>query len=174
MAPNSNPRAAEYILNRTKFGKTQFYSIYLTCVNFLENILTIFILIPFNIMVLIKYRRFIKKKSISRIVIGPIQKLKFAKECISQKRFTKMILIFSFTFILSRLGEASARIVDIFNKYLHEDTYLIYCSILNILVEFNTYIIFSLNFFIYYFFNKPFRNCFKSMISFKKYCVSIR
>jgi len=155
-----------FILKQTELTKKKMYTIYLTCVSFIPNILTVVVIIPFNLIVLFKYRKFIKKKnsiSITRIVLAVLPRnLPNTSEIIdSQKRFTRMILIVSFLFILSRLSEASIRVTDLLYTYFKPySLYSVYFTILNIFVEIIACIIFSLNFFIYYSFNKPFRDSF--------------
>lgn len=153
-----------YTLTATKFGEQKYYYTYLTCVSLISNVLTILILLPFNIMILVKYRKFIKRKNIiSKIVISPVRKprLNLTQSNLSQKKFTKMILVISFLFILSRLGEASVRIFNSFHDVVQLEFFDFYSTVLTIFVEFNTYVIFSSDFFVYYIFNKPFRDCFK-------------
>ena len=149
-------------------GKTKEYSIYLSCVTFIQNILTVIILIPFNFIVLCKYKKFIKKKQMTIYRIMPVQPVitrsssNSIKKLNAQQRFTKMILIVSFLFILSRLGEASIKVADLIFIMLNANSnYSVYFAILNMFVEFNTCFIISMNFFILFSFNKPFRDFFK-------------
>ena len=162
-------------LEETNFGKTKVYSIYLSCITFIQNILTVVVIVPFNVIVLCKYRKFIKKKDITITRIMPVlpQSKNFvnlSQKMDSQKRFTKMILIVSFLFILSRLGEASLRVIDQIYQIDRSEfsLYSIYFVILSIFVEFNTCVIISLNFFIFHSFNKPFRDSFKLRFYFWK------
>lgn len=162
-----------YHLVKSELGKARAYSIYLTCVTFIQNILTVFIIIPFNLVVLCKYRRFMKKKMSTIARIMPVlptsnRRLTIQKLTESQKRFTRMILIVSFVFILSRLGEVSIKVADLLYPILKSDLYPVYFIIIVIFVEMNTCFIISLNFFIFYIFNKPFRDIFKSKFMCKK------
>ena len=141
-----------YHLFKSELGKARAYSIYLTCVTFIQNILTVFIIIPFNLVVLCKYRRFMKKKMSTIARIMPMlptsnRRLTIQKLTESQKRFTRMILIVSFVFILSRLGEASIKVADLLYPVFNSELYFVYFYILVICVEMNTCIFISFNFY---------------------------
>ena len=166
----------KFSFENSDFGNTKFFEIYLECINFSENLLTVFVLLPSNIIVLIQYRRFLsKKKTIinfaSRLIRGQdtenAENKRISKLVRSQRKFTRMIIILSFLFIFARLCTAGFEIFNIYNKYVHHiKTYEICYLFLNIIISFNIYFMLSVNFFIYYFFNKPFRQCFHSIICF--------
>ncbi len=154
-----------YNFETTHFGMTKFYSIYIKIIGLFENILTVFVLIPINVIVLISYKKFIKnKKTIRNLILLPNGITSETTTSIVKKtnRFTKMILISTFTFIISRLSTGSVVLLQLINDFcLNIQFYSIYNGIAQILSELVTFIIFSLNLFIYYKFNKPFRDCFK-------------
>ena len=171
----------EFRLVETDFGISFFFKTYLQCVNFFENILTIFVLIPLNIIVILEYKKFIRKKRIltqhfatTSLVINELQNEKKNKILNSEKKFTKMILIITFLFIYIRLVTTGVEIFVIYNEYVHEiEIFSILYVFLNIFIYYNVYFTFSFNFFIYYYFNKSFRDCFKSI--FKRFlcCFSL-
>ena len=153
----------EYKLGNNKFGQSIYFYYLYTYFGFFENILSILILIPLNIIILVKFKNFIKNKA--NIASSIIRQQQNAK---SEKRFTRMIVLISFLFIISRLAEASVLIFSIYNNYVVlMDYYEMYFIIVNIFVETSTYLIFSLNFFILYFLNKTFRLKFKQTFCIK-------
>jgi hypothetical protein len=153
----------EYKLDNNKYGQSIYFTYFYTYFGFFENILSILILIPLNIIILIKFKNFIKNKA--NIASSIIRQQQNAK---SETRFTRMIVLISFLFIISRLAEASVLIFSIYNHYVSPIDYLdMYFLILNIFVETSTYLIFSLNFFILYFLNKTFRLKFKQTFCFR-------
>jgi len=166
----------ETSLEESDFGKSAYFKIYLRCINFLENLIAVFILVPSNIVVLVLYKRFLnKKKTItnfaSRIIRGTeANEIKRKSKLIkSQRKFTRMTIIMSFLFIFARLFTTAFEIFNIYNQYIEKiKTFDIYYVFLHIIISFNIYVMFGVNFFIYYFFNKPFRECFNASILFKK------
>jgi hypothetical protein len=153
----------EYKLGYNKFGSSIYFNYFYTYFGFFENILSIVILIPLNIIILIKFKKFIKNKSNIPSTIARQQ-----ENAKSEKRFTRMMVLISFLFIISRLAEASVLIFSIYNYYaILMDYFEMYLIILNIFVETSTYLMFSLNFFILYFLNKTFRLKFKQTFCFK-------
>ncbi len=141
----------------------------------LVNISTILILTPANIAVLIQFKIFMKKKNkmrITNVIVPTVQQFHpRTKKENAQSKFTKMILIVSFLFILGRLGEIVPNIfyyVFERNELSWYADFIIKSSIVNIFVQYNSCIIFSINFFIYYSFNKPFKNYFLKIFFCKK------
>jgi len=178
---SDNNNIHEFRLVDTDFGISFFFKTYLKCVNFFENILTIFVLIPLNIIVVIEYKKFIRKKRIltqhlatTSLVVNELQNEKKNKILNSEKKFTKMILIISVLFIYVRLVTTGVELFVIYNEYVHEiEIFSILYVFFNIFMSYNVYFTFSFNFFIYYYFNKSFRDCFKSI--FKRFlcCFSL-
>jgi len=156
-----------YTLSNSMFGNSKFFFYYWTCACLFTNVLTIFVLIPINVLVIIKYKKFIRKKnrmrfSVSSIAIAQNSVLKKADE---QTKFTRMIIITTTLFCFTRLCEAS---IDAFNIYKWTAGiiryYVMYSIILNIFSQFITYLVLSLNFFIFLIFNEKFRDSFKKLL----------
>ena len=164
----------EYHLEYNIFGNSKFFYYFFTYFVFLEYILSILILIPLNIITLIKFKKFVKRKSQNvnrtiRQVIINANNIIAQENLKAESRFTKMICIISFLFLFSRLCEASVLFFIMYDQYVRSvDYFLVYYNILIIFVNANTYIIFSLNFFIFYFLNEIFRNKFKQIFCCKK------
>ncbi len=155
-----------FVIATTDFGSKTFFSVYSLFVNFISNLLTIFVLIPLNIILFIQFKKFIERKK---------RLLNQTDRIINDTRFTKMILITSFLFIFSRLFEAFIDIVSIY-YYLskNKDYIFYYFLILNLFVLVNTYFIISLNFIIFYYSNKPYRDTFKQIFCRRKVTNSFR
>ena len=153
----------EYKLEYNKFGNSVYFYYFYTYFGFFENILSILILIPLNIIIFIKFKKFINNKAKIPSTIARQQ-----ENAKSEKRFTKMMVLISSLFIISRLAEASALFFSLYNYYVVlMDYFEMYLIILNIFVETSTYLMFSLNFFILFFLNKTFRHKFKQTFCLK-------
>lgn len=156
----------EYILNLNDFGKSQFFyyfhTFFILIVYFALNFLSVLIILPLNVVIIIEFRKFMKKKfeyTISQIIpnnssrTNPHQNAK-----IKSRKFTIMIITISFLFMFSRLLEAVVFSFSMYNNYIASIKYFeFYYTILNVFVHANTYIIFSLNFFIFYWLNSAFK-----------------
>ena len=155
-----------FVLTNTEFGWTLAYSIYSEVVDFTSSIITLLILIPINIIMVIRYRKFIKNKN--RLVTQNNRLNK--KKQKSEDQFTKMILITSLLFIICNFLNESVNIYLIFSFYSTNSSqfYQYYYFIFGTFVTLGSYFIYSLNFFIYYHFNTPFRNRFKKTFLCKK------
>ncbi len=152
------PFANEYKLELNDFGKSDLYHYFYTYIGLFRNILSILILLPLNIIIIIKFKKYIKNKSLNAAFVTRQNNAKI------ETRFTKMIFLISFLFIYSRLFEIIAPIFDIYNEFFKViDNYSFYYTIINIFVFLNTYIIFSLNFFVFYFLNNIFCKEFKKI-----------
>ena len=80
------------------------FNIYQISINSIQHLVPILILLPANIIVLMQYKKFIKKKrTVIAIGTSAATLIKVNREAKSQGRFTKMILIISFMFIIIRL-----------------------------------------------------------------------
>jgi hypothetical protein len=134
-----------YSLKNTPYGRSQFHKYYMISVNLFENVLTLIFIIPFNILVVNNFRRFIRKK-IEILHISADSKKR------SEYNFNIMILVTTVLFALTRLIDLSNCILNEFYSDPFNST------IINIFFEIFFAIVTSLNFFIYYIFNKPFRN----------------
>ena len=160
-------------LSFTEFSETQFYIIYFQAITIGQNLLTIIILIPYNIIVLIAYKKFIvKKQSILRSVIIPTRienQITMPLKANSQKRFTKMILIISFLFIFIRLSSILVQMFAYYSIFNPTEAFDLYVGILNTFSTLSIYFSFSINIFIYYVFNLPFKETFISIFSFQKF-----
>jgi len=146
------------------FGKS--IETYLNCINVLENLLSILILLPLNIVVLKAYKKFIAKKSIIKFIIvthpaNSINKQNNPAKS-SQNRFTKMIIIISFVFIWARLCQVIISLFTMYHRYIKKlNDYDDYIVIMHVFVELNIYLVIAINFPLFYFFNKKFRDCFR-------------
>ena len=155
-----------YTLSNSLFGNSKFFFYYWTFVCLFTNLLTIFVLIPINILVIIKYKKFIRKKNRMRFSVSviAIAQNSVPKKGDDQTKFTRMIILTTTLFCFTRLCEAS---IDALNIYIWIAGiirfYAIYSFILNIFSQFITYLVLSLNFFIYLIFNKKFRDSFKKL-----------
>jgi len=149
----------EYKMEKSKFGSSEFFYYFYTCISF-ENILSVLILLPLNIIIIIKFKKFIQQKQ-EQISTTPRMRQDNVK---IETRFTRLMILISFLFILSRLAEASVSLVIIYNQHINAlDYYDFILTLLNVYVYANTFLIFSLNFFIFYFLNKTFRLKFKEI-----------
>lgn len=168
----------EYQLVYTDFGRSRlFYYFYVFFLLF-ENVLSIIILLPLNIIILIKFKKFIKNKSKNLTTIATVNELlrqnnvslvRIQENAKTESKFTRMIVLISFIFIFSRLFEASVQFLNIYNMFHYNNSYYtLYLSILNIFVFANTNITFSFNFIIFYIFNQTFKKNFNEIFCCQK------
>jgi len=174
------PYENEYRLVQNNIGNHPIFMYVYSYLGFIGNILSILVLLPLNVIILIKFKKFIKNKSQNRV--RPIaqtlvqarqenvaNRLVLQENAKTETRFTRMIVAISFLFIFSRLCEASIAFFILYNQYIKLiDYFKLYFSILNIFVYALNYIIFSCNFFIYYIFNSTFKKKFKFIFCCKK------
>jgi len=148
----------EYKMEENQFGNSDlFYYVY-TYYGLFLNIISILILLPLNIMIIIKFRKFIQQK-LRTSALNAFMRQENIK---TETRFTRMMVLLSFLFIFTRLVEMSILIFSLYNLYVKLiDYYEFYFIVLNTYVYASTYLIFSLNFFIFYIFNQTFRSKFK-------------
>ena len=155
-----------YVLIQNSFGKSQFYSIYVSLTILLEYIFTLFIIAPLSIILLINYIQLNRRKL-------TIASILFSSNILKEKtkrELTKVVLVESILFVLSRLAYASFRIFKLLNKYQFDsdEYYNFIILILFIFVEMNTYFILCLHFFISFIISKTFRSSFIRIFCFKK------
>ena len=148
-------------LTPTDFGSTTCFAIYSLSVSFISNLFTVLILIPLNVRLAINYRRFIKRKN-------RVLNLQTNAKNNSGVRFNKMVIITSCLFVLCRLFELSVEIFTLCVYFKLVNWSIYYFLILNIFVLVSTYFIFALNFILYYYYNKIFRDTFKKIFCYKK------
>ena len=146
----------KYVLKPTGFGSMQFYTVFLNSMWFFENILTVFILIPFNIIVCVKYFQELRKK------ITIISLIKSEKELL-KKNLTKMIIIESSMFVMGRIAYGCFRVSNILVDFKFDN----YCKYTHLAFIFITYFTYSFHFFICLTSNPQFRNAFKIKFNFK-------
>ena len=107
-----------YSVSTTSFGKTAFFQYYVLLSLALESVLPTLILISINLVVLIKFRQRMNFK-----INMNIQTTSFIKK--TEVRFTKMILILTGTFTLTRfldmISAISYRYVNYFQIKCDED-----------------------------------------------------
>jgi hypothetical protein len=165
-----NLNTQTYRLKKTDFGNSVYQALFTMLIDLFEILLIILVSIPLQIGVLNEYRKFIKtnKKSfttITRIVHESVISIKkLTKEGITQQRCTRLILIISFLYTISRLIDSVCKIYsDIYQILMNDSTFFnIYFEILFILNQFYVFFIFSINIFIYYVLNRTFNSIFRS------------
>lgn len=79
------------LLDPSEYGNSMIHKVYITCLNLLENALTILLLIPYNVLTFVEFRKFMKKKK--RLTQCPETQQRILN---AQSNFNKMILIVSF------------------------------------------------------------------------------
>jgi hypothetical protein len=180
------PFAYEYILVQNKMGNNLIFIYFYSCFNLIADILSILILLPLNIIILLKFNKFIKNKSqnttrsttINRSHLSTIMNqdnnrnrtVLLQENTKTETRFTRMIVSISFFFIFSRLCQAAVSIIVIYNELIdYSIKYFKFSyTILNIFGIIFTNLMFSFNFLIFYFFNNTFRKKFDLIFCCKK------
>ena len=165
-----------YSLEYNHFGNTDFMFYYSNYILIFENILAIFVLLPLNIIIIVKFKKFIKKKNASSVSINVLMnnlnnnnnnnnKI-LQNNCKTETRFTRLIVITSFLYIMSRLYESIISIILIYNHYIQIDYLILYLNIIMMISNLITYLILSSSYLIFYFLNKTFRLKFKQIFCF--------
>jgi hypothetical protein len=166
------PFAYEYILAQNGMGKNLIYMNFYSFFYLLANIVSILILLPLNIIILLKFKKFIKNKSAVNTLVrqeNNASRLVLQENAKAESRFTRMIVFISFLFIFSRLCEASVAFFVIYNDFnILNEYFKLFYSILSILVFVFNNLIFSINFLIFYFFNNTFVKKFNEIFCCKK------
>jgi len=177
------PFANENILVQNKMGNNLFFIYFYSYFNLIANIISILILLPLNIIILLKFNKFIKNKSqnatrstINRSHISTIMNQEnnrnrtvLQENTKTETRFTRMIVSISFLFIFSRLCQASVAFFVIYNELIDLIKYFKFSyTILNIFGIIFTNLMFSINFLIFYFFNNTFAKKFDLIFCCKK------
>ena len=175
----------KFVLVRTSFGSSVEFPIFLTTTVLIRNTFFFVSLVLSNLLLLIQFRKYINKKYF--LVSGVVNQSK-SKDATSknssnckisneikesnkrklddtEKRLTKMTLILSVIFILSRglqsVGSISSSI-DRANGSRFNPFTTIYSFFSNVL----NYLVYSLNFFFQYYFNSLFSNELKRFFKF--------
>lgn len=159
-----------YSLEYNHFGNTNFMFYYSNYILIFENILAVFVLLPLNIIIIVKFKKFIKKKNASSVSINFLMnnlnnnnnKI-LQNNCKTETRFTRLIVIISFLYIISRLYESIISIIVIYNHYIQIDYLILYLNIIMMIANLITYLILSSSYLIFYFLNKTFRLKFKQI-----------
>jgi len=161
-----------YSLEYNHFGNTDFMFYYSNFILIFENILAVFVLLPLNIIIIVKFKQFIKKKNATSVSINVLMNNLnnnnniLQNNCKTETRFTRLIVITSFLFIISRLYESIISIIVIYNHYIQIDYLILYLNIIMMIANLITYLILSSSFLIFYFLNKTFRLKFKQIFCF--------
>ncbi len=163
---NSDEMNDSYRLEKSDFSKTDFFYYYIVCIGLVQNVLTVFLLIPINIMVVFEFKKFMTEKR-KRLATESAKKNNHNEE----RKFNKMIIFHSLIFIYTRLIEGITEMFQIY-FFIKPPSFMFnyYFYVLSIFVKYNTNFFFSMNFFIYYWFNQPFRDSFKKIFTVFKSC----
>ena len=155
-----------YKLGKTDFYRSNFFFYYTVCIEIVQNVLTVFLLIPINIMVVFEFKKFMTEKR-KRLATESAKKNNHNEE----RKFNKMIIFHSLIFIYTRLIEGITEMFQIY-FFIKPPSFMFnyYFYVLSIFVKYNTNFFFSMNFFIYYWFNQPFRDSFKKIFTVFKSC----
>jgi len=155
-----------FMLEKSKYGNSTIHNIFSITLCMVQNAATVLFLIPFNVLVFIEFRRFIKNKS-RTVNQTNMNNANHSVQTSSQQRnssdnkFNYMISIITFLFVISRVSDALSHLFLFLNGYLYDiELAEVYFFISNILFEFLFYFFTIFNFFIYYIFNKPFKEYF--------------
>jgi hypothetical protein len=171
------PFANEYILVQNEMGKNAIFIYFYSYFGLIINIAAILLLLPLNIITLLKFKKFIKRKSQNanrsiNILVNQENnrnRLVLQENAKTESRFTRMIVSISFLFIFSRLCKLSVGLFTIYNDFIAlVQYYRILYTILNIFVFIFNNLTFSINFFVFYFFNNTFKNKFHLIFCCKK------
>jgi len=174
------PFANEYILVQNEMGNNPIFMYFNSYFGLIINIAAILLLLPLNIITLLKFKKFIKRKSQNssrnRSAVNTLvhqennaNRLVLQENAKTESRFTRMIVFISFLFIFSRLCEASVAFFLIYNDFIAFIGYFkLSFGILNIFVFVFNNLAFSINFLIFFFYNNTFRNKFNLIFCCKK------
>jgi len=153
------------ILNiyQIKHDNSKSYIVYLISANFIQNVLPILIMLPANLVVLFRFKKFIaKKKSVT--AVANCRSVMHSKETKTktnvQRRFMKMILIISFVFLFSRIVDCLNMAIQLFENFFHPYLFLLCINSGGFVAILVNNLMLTGNFFIFYTFNKPFRDTF--------------
>jgi len=161
------------ILNiyQIKHDQSKSYVVFLISANFIQNVLPILVMLPANIIVLFRYKKFIAKKR-SVMAVGnsrSVTQSNITKTKMNlQKKFIKMILIVSFIFMFSRIVDGINMAIQLFENFFHPSVFLLCINTGGFLAILVSNLVFVGNFYIFLKFNKPFRDTFKCIFYCKK------
>ena len=163
------------ILNiyQIKHDQSKSYVVYLISANFIQNVLPILVILPANIVVLFRYKKFIAKKR-SVTAVGNSRSVTQSNKANKkmnylQKKFIKMILIVSFVFMFSRIVDGINMAIQLFENSFHPYVFLLCINTGGFVAILVSNLVFVGNFYIFLKFNKPFRDNFKYIFYCKKF-----
>jgi hypothetical protein len=169
----------EHVLVPNEIGNNLIFTYFYSYFGLIANVTSILVLLPLNVITLIKFKKFMKNKSqnnANRTVINTLvreennaNRLVLQENAKTESRFTRMIVFISLLFVFSRLCEASVAVFVIYIQFIELIEYFkLIFSILNIFVFAFNYFIFSINFLIFYFLNNTFGKKFNLIFCCKK------